>query len=182
MTNEVLTGSDPADDGPDLVDHAEDLTETASSKLFQLRLIHDELNRRRESLARRSESVNARAAVVIGSATIASGLQATSDPNWWGLVAIGATALAAALAILATFPRFGNEIDVLKLRDEVYVLEPASAELFLIDHKNAVHSSDEDRLMAQGRLLRASYILLGLSVAASFLLSSGIQIWIPVNP
>jgi hypothetical protein len=175
MTNEVLTGSDPADDGPDLVDHAEDLTETASSKLFQLRLIHDELNRRRESLARRSESVNARAAVVIG-------LQATSDPNWWGLVAIGATALAAALAILATFPRFGNEIDVLKLRDEVYVLEPASAELFLIDHKNAVHSSDEDRLMAQGRLLRASYILLGLSVAASFLLSSGIQIWIPVNP
>lgn len=157
-------------------------TAPVSSRLFQLRLIHQELNRQRESHARRSESINARAAIVIGSATIASGLQSVGVANWWALIAIGATAVAAALGIVATFPRVGKDVDPLRLRNELYVLEPEAAELFLIDHKNLVHHQDENSLVRRGRFLRAGYVLLGVSVATSFLLVLGIQIWVPTAP
>ncbi|NYF09775.1 hypothetical protein HDC94_000931 [Leifsonia sp. AK011] len=147
-----------------------------------LHLIHEEVNRQRESTARRSDAMNGRATVLIGAAAIAGSLQASDlFGNGWLIIAVAATALAALCGILAVTPKPRRELDMKMVRNTLFRKTDDEALLFLIDHKNDALAEIEKLLSHRARWLRRGYVCLVISILAFVPLVARAQLTITIQ-
>ena len=147
-----------------------------------LHIIHDEVNRQRESTTRRSDAMNGRATVLIGAAAIAGSLQASDlFGNGWLIIAVAATALAALCGILAITPKPRRELDMKAVRNSLFRKTEDEALLYLIDHKNDALAEIEKLLSQRARWLRRGYVCLVISIIAFVPLVARAQLAITIQ-
>jgi hypothetical protein len=147
----------------------------SAEPLGQLELVHAELNRQRDSTADKHRTMYQRSSLLIGAATLVTGVQAAriptalgalhgsfGKPGGWSSVQTGSAVILAALAtafalvaaihgIRAIMVETGGEIDVEKLAQNI-LGAPAdlyTAEWSLVRDKIAVHLGDMLRLEAR---------------------------------
>jgi hypothetical protein len=155
--------------------------------LATLGIVHAELNRQRESTRTRHEAMHQRAALLIGAATVVTGVQAARIPqaiaqlvtviskDWpfWHLLLAGASVIfaagAAAVSVLAAIcglrvvmVEHGSEIDAQKFAVNALGAGagPYAVEWSLVADKLAVHAEDNLRLEARrSRFVTGSRLL-----------------------
>jgi hypothetical protein len=147
----------------------------------QLSLLSAELDRQRASFNGRQAASNSRAALLIGSATIASGVQLANGNSAWQVLAVAASLIAAALGVVSLWPRGGHDVSVGSYVDTLYRLGPRRTELDLLNAKTAVHEKDESALLKRQNLLRVGFACLVLAIAFTALQAAGITIALPMN-
>ncbi len=158
--------------------------------LKQLELIHTELNRQRDATVDKHRTMYQRASLLIGAATIVTGVQAARIPEsiatlrsaitpWTGGWAVVSPSFALVLAAFATLSALaaaiqgiraimvetGQEIDIEKLTQNV-LGPPAdlyTAEWSLVRDKIGVHLGDMARLEGRRKLFTLGAIFLVVS-------------------
>jgi hypothetical protein len=171
--------------------------------LRQLELVHSELIRQRDSTADKHRTMYQRASLLIGAATVVTGVQAARIPaatsrlvdavsvgRWdsWPaihhMVALGLAVVATAFALIAAVEgmraimvEIGDEIDMVKFADNV-LRAPSdlyTAEWSLVRDKLGVHLGDMERLEARRKVFTrgAGMLVVSWSVAILQFASSG---------
>ncbi|MEB0203711.1 hypothetical protein QN354_18450 [Cryobacterium sp. 5I3] len=147
----------------------------------QLVMLGAEIDRQRVSFNGRQAASNSRAALLVGSATIASGVQLASGNSVGQVLAVVASLVAAALGVASLWPRGGHDVSVGSYIDTLYRLGPRRTELDILNAKTAVHEKDESELLKRQNLLRFGFTFLVLAIAFTALQVAGIIISIPTN-
>ena len=147
---------------------------TEDARLDQLRVIHAELNRQRDSTANKHQTMYQRAALIIGAASIVTGVQSARIPTairrlaehagestdltpticldiaalLFAICACVAAIAAAIFGIRTLWAERGSEIDVNKLAVNALGSSPDlyATEWSLLADKLAVHAEDNKRL------------------------------------
>ncbi len=157
--------------------------------LQQLELVHAELNRQRDSTVDKHRTMYQRSSLLIGAATLVTGVQAARIPtaigdfqlslsanNGWAIVhtasALSLAALATLLALVAAIHGIraimvetGGEKDIEKLAQNV-LGPPAdmyTAEWSLVRDKIGVHLGDMDRLESRRKIFTRGALFLVVS-------------------
>jgi hypothetical protein len=155
----------------------------------QLGLVHDELNRQRDATVDRHRTMYQRSSLLIGAATLVTGVQAARIPTALSVLLaahpkeelwqVALAAVAFALAVLATvialaaaiygmraiMVETGGEIDIEKLAQNV-LGPPAdiyTAEWSLVRDKIEVHLGDMNRLEGRRKLFTRGAMFLVVS-------------------
>lgn len=161
---------------------------TKRDPLEQLGIVHEELIRQRESTAEKHRTMHQRASLLIGAATVVTGVQAARFPSAIGrigdlldvtgwatptsvlaLIFAGSAAVfalaSAILGIVALRVERGTEIDVYKLA--LHALDgkatPYAVEWSLVRDKIGVHLGDVERLEGRRKVFMSGAALLVVS-------------------
>lgn len=130
----------------------------------QLAALGAEVDRQRQGFTSRQSALNSRAALLIGSATIASGVQVSAGLESWRLLAVAATLMAALLGVIALWPRGGDEVDVAFFRNTMYTRLARETDLRLLNAKVLAHGKDEKSLRTRQAVLRIGFVALLVAI------------------
>jgi hypothetical protein len=147
-----------------------------SEHTTQLASLSAELDRQRQSFTSRQSAMYSRAAILVGSASIASGIQSAGHSDPWAALGVFASLLAALLGVVALWVRTGPEPDMGKFRDKLYELAPGAMELTLFDAKLDAHGLDEASLTRRRRLVNLGFTALSLAILFVGLHAAGVTI------
>lgn len=160
---------------------SDDLEDKLALHGEQLAMLGAELDRQRASFNGRQAASNSRAALLIGSATIASGVQLGTGDSAWQVLAVAASLAVAALGVMSLWPRGGHDVSVNSYIDTLYLLGPRRTELDLLNAKTLVHEKDETALLKRQNLLRVGFACLVVAIAFTALQAAGVSITLPTN-
>ncbi|WP_108252792.1 hypothetical protein [Planctomonas deserti] len=132
-------------------------------------LLNEEVDQQRLSYSTRQSGAHARATVLVGSATVASGLQGSGEVTDWDGLVLSTIVIAALLGLRALWPRTGEEVDVRNLFTEGAASNVDAFERKLLEDKIRVLYSEERALMYTSRLMSVGFFSLFLAILASAL-------------
>jgi hypothetical protein len=142
----------------------------------QIATLNAELDRQRSSHQNRSAAANSRAALLIGSAAIASGVQASTGFNGWQILAIASSLVAAVLGTLSMWPRIDTDVTVRPFVVELYKRSSHVLEFDLLKAKLHAHEKDEAALLLKARLLRPGFASLVIAIVFTGLQAAGVDV------
>lgn len=126
-------------------------------------LLSVELDRQRASYVQRKTAMNSRAAIMVGAASIATGLADTKELIWLQLGAYLFLSTAAVCGIYVLWPRTGDEPTVGSYRDSLYTYRKHQLQLELLDQKLDAHEKDEKSLVQAARWTAVGFSCLALA-------------------
>jgi hypothetical protein len=144
-----------------------DVVADFASKEHQLRLVHDELNRRQDSQTRRLGSIETVSGVLIASAAIVATLFAAGVPAWWTTVAMVFSLAAAVFGVASLFPRSIEELEPTVFRQSILEADQMGGYLWIIDHKVAHVERRERVIQVRFRLVQFGLVCLLAAILAT---------------
>ena len=131
----------------------------------QLTTLGTEADRQLLDVARRLDNAATRAALIIGSAAIASGVQLSKGFSTFAVLAILTSLVAAALSIPLLIFRPRREVNVRELRDRLSTWSPRRLDAEILGVKLNLIREEEDALRVRSRILLASLVALAVAIA-----------------
>ena len=158
----------PADDGED--------TDPLASKADQIHLFRQIMDARADSVTKRAEQVSSRAGILIAAAALSATLGTAGLSSAWAVMGILFTLGAATAGVAAIFPMKDNYSHLPELRDRVLSESPAEAELLHADDQVLSYNERVGKLKWRSGLVRAGFVLLGVSIACRAALVLGLVV------
>lgn len=145
-------------------------TEQPSSKVLAKRaalitMLAAEVDRQLESVGERTRSMATRASILIGSASIMTGLQLPNDNRpWQYVVSLAAGAIAAILGVLVLIPRHGTEVTIEEAEQTFWNLSESQGRRALMHWKLGTLKEQERALKSQAILIVIGFAALAASL------------------
>jgi hypothetical protein len=143
----------------------EELEAQLQSRADQLTRLGVEADRQLVDVARRRDNASTRAALVVSSAAIASGVQLSKTTNGWMIASVIAALVAAGLAVPLLGFSDKIEVKVRALLLQIGTWSPRRLELEILNVKNDLIDQQEKSLVWRSRLLLSSLIALAVAIA-----------------
>lgn len=140
------------------------------SRLAQLTLIHDEIERQVTGYQGRVARLDQRAGLLLAAGGIAVSLLGQSSDNGWRKIAIALAVVAAIAAVVTLLPRATFSMRAERIREQVYGRSVDGALLYLIDMKMDLLENNEGVVKVKAYAVRVGFI--AFAIAAIFVLIS----------
>lgn len=127
------------------------------SRVTQLKLIHDDVERKVDSYQARLEAMSSRAGVLVAAAGVAATLVTAGHRSGWLILCAIALFASAAFGIAVLWPRTGKSISGGYVRHRIYGMSEGEALLWLIDHKLWMLGRNEARVVQRARYLQIGF-------------------------
>jgi hypothetical protein len=158
--------------------------EGADLNRASLDTMNSELDRQQSGYSGRSNAMNSRAALLVASASIATGLQ-VADVDPWAILAALAAATGAILGLIGLWPRSGPELDIADLENATCAMTDDETLRYAIYARLYILRADEAMLVKRAQTVKIGFGFLAAAAALAALhvlfsaFASQIQIWLP---
>jgi hypothetical protein len=140
-------------------------------RIFQLTLIHEEVERQVAAYQARVGRLDQRAGLLLAAGGIAVSLLGQQTPDAWKVNAIVLAVLAALAAVVALVPRLGHGLEPKRMKEQVYARAENLALAYLIDNKIEMLHRNRSTVTFKAIALVVGFIAFA-GAAASVLISA----------
>lgn len=140
---------------------------TLAKHSSQLVLTHDEVNRQRESQSTRISAMTSRATILVGFASLLSGVQVASTAPTIFSIGLLLAFLATIFGVVAIFPNAKKDINLIQGRKDWYRMGEHQVVLDMINMKIEFFRLNERALRWRSIVLRIGFSLLAAAALCS---------------